>query len=116
MGERMTDLARIVTDAADGKKARDTVVLDIRGLSIIADFFVITTGNSSIHVQSIATGIKERMEQRGIHCRGMEGYDEARWILLDFGDLVAHVFREEERQFYNLERVWGDATPLSISG
>ncbi|GIM48358.1 ribosomal silencing factor RsfS [Collibacillus ludicampi] len=115
MSDKMVELAQLAANAAADKKARDIVILDIRGLSVIADYFVICSGNSSTQVQAIVKEIREKLEKRGLMMKGMEGFDEARWVLLDFGDVVVHVFRQEEREFYNLERVWGDATQLSIS-
>lgn len=114
MGEKMVELARYAADQVADKKARDIVMLDIRGLSVIADYFVICSGNSSTQVQAISKHLKEKLAEKGLPFKGMEGYDDARWVLVDFGDLVVHVFRQEEREFYNLERVWGDAQQLSI--
>lgn len=114
MSDRVLELARNAADAVADKKANDVVVLDIQGLSVIADYFVICSGNSNTQVQAIANGVREKLAKRGIIIKSMEGYDEARWVLLDFGDVVVHVFRQEEREFYNLERVWGDAKQLSI--
>jgi len=114
MRERVMELARYAADAAADKKANDIVLMDIANLSVIADYFVICSGNSNTQVQAIAKNVREKMEKQGIHLKAMEGYDEARWCLLDFGDVVVHVFRHEERDFYNLERVWGDAPQLSI--
>jgi ribosome-associated protein len=114
MGENMVEFAKIAAEAAADKKARDIVILDIRGLSIIADYFVLCSGNSTTQVQAIAKAVKEKMDKRGLRIRGMEGYDDAKWVLIDGGDVVIHVFRQEEREFYNLERVWNDARELSI--
>jgi ribosome-associated protein len=115
MSDKMVEWAQLAAIAASDKKAKDIVILDIRGLSVIADYFVICSGNSGTQVQAIVKEIREKLEKRGLTMKGMEGFDEARWVLLDFGDVVVHVFRQEERDFYNLERVWGDATQLSIS-
>lgn len=114
MRERVLELARYAADAAADKKANDLVVLDIAHLSVIADYFVICSGNSNTQVQAIAKHVREQLAKRDIHVKAVEGYDEARWCLLDFGDIVVHIFRHEEREFYNLERVWGDAPQLSI--
>lgn len=114
MSDRVLELARFAADAAADKKANDVVVLDITGLTVLADTFIICSGNSNTQVQAIAKGVQDKMEKRGIRLKAMEGYDEARWVLLDFGDVVVHVFRQEEREFYNLERVWADAPQLSI--
>lgn len=114
MRERELELARFAADAAADKKANDVVLLDIANLSVLADYFIICSGNSNTQVQAIAKGVVEKLEKRGVHKKAMEGYDEARWVLVDFGDFVVHVFRSEEREFYNLERVWGDALQLSL--
>ncbi len=115
MQDQYMEYARLAADAAEDKKARDVVILDIRGLSVIADYFVICSANSRTQVQAIADGVRDKLEERGLRCRGMEGKDEAKWILIDFGDVVIHVFTEEERDFFNIERLWGDAPRLSVS-
>ena len=98
--------------AAKDAKAKEVVVLDLRGLSFVTDFFVIGSGDSEIQVQSIAAKVKEEMEKVGARVLRTEGYREARWVLLDFGDVVVHIFHRETRSFYNLERLWGDAQVL----
>lgn len=115
MRDKYMESARLAADTAEDKRARDVVVLDIRGLSVIADYFVICSANSRTQVQAIADAICEKLEERGLRLRGMEGKDEAKWILIDFGDIVIHVFQEEERAFFGLERLWGDAPRLSVS-
>ncbi|GGJ12080.1 ribosomal silencing factor RsfS [Alicyclobacillus cellulosilyticus] len=104
----IAQLALQAAQAAAGKKAEDILVLDIRDLTPIADYFVICSANSGPQIEAVAHAVKDRMEELGVPCRGTEGLDEARWVLLDFGDLVVHVFRPEEREFYHLERLWGD--------
>lgn len=76
---------------------------------MIADYFVLLTGRSSTQVQAIADSIEEKLTEQGVKLLRREGYQEARWILLDFGSVVVHVFRDEDRRFYSLERLWGDA-------
>lgn len=114
MGEKLVEFAKIAAGVAADKKARDIVILDIRGLSVIADYFVLCSGNSTTQVQAIAKAVKDKMDQKGLNTRGMEGYEDAKWVLIDCGDVVVHVFRSEEREFYNLERIWSDAQELSI--
>lgn len=108
-------LLKIAMRVAEDSKAYDITVLDISKISIIADYFLICTGRSSIHVKGIAREIVEKIEQQtGFHPR-LEGLREGRWVLLDCGDLIIHIFVEEERQFYNLERLWGDAGELNFA-
>lgn len=95
--------------AADDKRAEQIVVLNMKGISLIADYFLICHGNSDKQVQAIAKELKEKAEELGYTVNRMEGYDEARWILVDLGDVVAHIFHRDERTYYNLERLWGDA-------
>lgn len=107
-------LVRKIVAAAEERKAQNTIVLDLRGVSLIADFFMICSAGSSIRAQAIAQHIKEKLEEEGVPLLRQEGYQEARWILLDYGWVVIHIFQEEERQFYNLERLWGDARPFPL--
>jgi ribosome-associated protein len=103
------EIALQAAGAISEKKGQEIVILELLGISLIADYFVIATGNSTIHLQSLATHVEERLRDLGVALLRREGFQEARWILLDFGDVVVHLFREEERAFYSLERLWGDA-------
>ncbi|TVY09057.1 ribosome silencing factor [Paenibacillus cremeus] len=103
------ELMALVVDAADDKKAMNLITLNLRGVSLISDYFVICHGNSEIQVQAIATEIKKRAEENGARVRGLEGMDTARWVLVDLGDVVAHVFHRDDREYYNIERLWSDA-------
>ncbi|MGD9676755.1 MAG: ribosome silencing factor [Vulcanibacillus sp.] len=109
MNITINDLAQLAAKAASEKKAIDTVILDIRDLSLIADYFVICSANSETQVQAIAREIKEKVIEAGVEIKGMEGLSHARWVLIDLGDVVVHVFHKEEREFYNLERLWNNA-------
>ncbi len=102
-------LMQTIWKAIEEKKGHEPVALDLQGLSTIADYFVICHGNSDIQVQSIATEVKQQAEKAGARIRGMEGYDTGRWVLMDFGDVIVHIFHREDRQFYNIERLWSDA-------
>ena len=102
-------MVNIAVKAAEDKKARNITILDIREVSIIADYFLICTGRSSTQVQAIVEGIQEKLKEENVTALRREGFREGDWVLLDYGDVVAHVFQEAERQFYNLERLWGDA-------
>jgi ribosome-associated protein len=107
-------LVNIAVQAAKDKKAEDITVLDIRKISIIADYFLICSGRSSTHVQAIVENIQEKLEEKNINALRREGFREGEWVLLDYGDVVIHVFQEAERQFYNLERLWGDAPVVGV--
>ena len=97
--------------AADDKKANYITALDLRGKTLIADFFIICSGTSNIHIRSIADGVMEAMEKQGIRQRRIEGYSEATWVLLDYGDAIVHVMSEEQRSFYGLEKLWTGQSP-----
>ncbi|MFE8696759.1 ribosome silencing factor [Cytobacillus sp. FJAT-53684] len=107
MSER--NLLLTAVKAADDKRAEQIVALNMKGVSLIADYFLICHGNSDKQVQAIAKEMKEKAEELGFSVKRMEGFDEARWILVDLGDVVAHIFHRDERSYYNLERLWGDA-------
>lgn len=94
------------------KKAENILVLDLREISSVTDYFFVCHGTSDRHVKAIADHVLEMMKKGGYPALGVEGYPEARWILLDFGDLVIHIFYEEARRFYELERLWGHATQI----
>jgi ribosome-associated protein len=104
-------VARVV-DAIDDRKGRHLVVLDLRGLSDAADYFVIASGTSDAHVRGMADGVVEALEQVGHPVNHVEGLSSGRWVLLDFVDIVVHLFHPETRAFYRLERLWQDAPPL----
>ncbi|MBM6619227.1 ribosome silencing factor [Bacillus suaedaesalsae] len=99
----------IAAKAADDKKAENIIALNMKGISLVADYFLICHGNSDKQVQAIAREMKAKAEENQIHVKRMEGFEEARWILVDMGDVIAHVFHKDERSYYNLERLWGDA-------
>jgi ribosome-associated protein len=95
--------------AAASKQARDVVVLDVRDLIVITDYFVIASGTSDRQVRAVAEEIESAVRPMGLRPVRREGQREGRWVLLDFVDFVAHVFRDDDRQFYGLERLWADA-------
>ncbi|MCG1022303.1 MULTISPECIES: ribosome silencing factor [Sutcliffiella] len=103
------ELLQLAAKAADDKRAEELVALNMQGISLVSDYFLICHGNSDKQVQAIARAIKETADENGQHVKRMEGFDEARWVLVDLGDVVAHVFHKDERGYYNLERLWGDA-------
>src|SRR5688572_15219391 len=100
--------------AAD-KKAMQVLVLDMRDASSMTDYFLICSGGSERQVQAIADAIDEQLSQSGIASLGVEGYREGHWILMDYGDLIVHIFSGETREFYGLERLWANAPKLEVS-
>lgn len=102
-------IAEVGADAALDRKANDVVVLDLKGLSSVTDFFVICSGNSDTHVEGIARSVEEQLDENGVKLWHREGSRKASWILLDYIDVIVHIFSEEARDFYGLERLWGDA-------
>ncbi|MFD1030556.1 ribosome silencing factor [Metaplanococcus flavidus] len=107
-------LLQMAYQAAEDKKAEDIVVLNMEGISLLADYFVICSGNSDRQVQAIARELIEKSNEAGNEVKSVEGFDSARWILVDLGDVVAHVFHKDERSYYNLERLWREAPEMEI--
>jgi ribosome-associated protein len=108
-------LLQAAVEAAEDKKAGNVVALNLKEISLVADYFVICHGNSDTQVQAIATEIRKRAQASGVTMRGIEGMDTARWVLIDLGDVVVHVFHREERDYYSLERLWSDAKVVEFA-
>ena len=106
--------ARHAARAALDKRAVDVVVLDVQGLSSVTDYFLICSGKSTTHVQTISEAIRDGLKTLDIRPLHAEGVAGSGWILLDYGDVLMHVFLEETRLYYALERLWGDAPTLSL--
>ena len=106
------EMVRIACKAIDDKKAIDIKVIDIHEVSVIADYFIIASGNNLNQVQAIVDNVEEELGKAGHECRQIEGYQTAGWILMDYGDVIIHVFDEENRLFYDLERIWRDGKEL----
>lgn len=102
-------LARVAVDSASDKKASDILLLDIRDITVIADYFVICSGNNTRQIQAIADAIDEELGKQGATLLHREGNAETGWILLDFGGIIAHIFGAKEREYYRLERLWSEA-------
>lgn len=102
-------LAELIVDAAQEKNAEELTVLDMKGITTLADYFVICNGTSTPHVRAIFNSIIDNLEEADIELQHKEGTDEYRWVVLDYADVIVHIFHPEERQLYNLEKLWGDA-------
>lgn len=105
-----TEIAELAAKSAVDRKALDVVVLDLRGLSSFTDYFVICSGTSDTHVEGIAENIEEKLDEQNVRLWHREGVKKASWILLDYIDVIVHVFTKDSREFYSLERLWGDAS------
>ncbi|MGB8521081.1 MAG: ribosome silencing factor [Candidatus Tumulicola sp.] len=103
-------------DAALDKKAEDFAAIDVGGRTILADTFVVVTGRSKIQTRAIADSIVEAVERNGGSVRKVEGYNDGGWILIDLGDAIVHVFTPEQRDFYNIERLWSPADQRRVAG
>ncbi|WP_337176747.1 ribosome silencing factor [Paludisphaera sp.] len=104
--------ARLVARIADENRAKDILLLDLRKVTPLLDYFVIATAGSRRQANAIASDVDAEMKKRGEHKLGMEGVEEGRWILIDYGDFVVHVFSGEGRSYYALEEIWGDAPQI----
>lgn len=110
----MTDALKIALNAADDKKAHDLVALDISAIASFANYFVLCTGDSSRQIQTIADEVEQRLRAFGIRPSHVEGYQNAEWILMDYMDLVVHIFSKNARAYYDLERLWRDAKKVDV--
>lgn len=108
--EQVQSLAAAILD----KKGEDIVALDVRELVSFADSFILATGTSDRHVKTLADAVTERARELGIGSHGREGYDDGRWVLIDLGDVIVHLFQREVREHYDLERLWDDAPALAV--
>jgi ribosome-associated protein len=108
------NIARRAADLASELKATDIVVLDLRGVTDMTDFFVIASGTSDTHVRAVAEHVQTGLKDAGVSTNMTEGVTQGRWALLDYHDCVVHVFHPTLRQFYQLERLWGDAKPVKL--
>jgi len=108
-------LLNLAVNATENKKAEDIISLNIQGISDITDYFIVCHGNNERQVQSIARAVKDAANEAEIEVKRMEGFNEARWILIDLANVVVHVFHKDERDYYNLEKLYRDA-PLESYG
>jgi ribosome-associated protein len=115
----MTDTLKVALKAIDDKKGHDVIILDISEIASFADYFLICTGDSSRQIQAIADEVEVRMKESGFKPDHIEGYRNAEWVLMDYFDLVIHIFSKNSRAFYDLERLWRDGKlldPADLAG
>ena len=106
------DIAQKIAAAANDKKAKDILLLNMEGLSPVTDFYVICSAGNSTLVKAIADNIEDELAKQNLNFKSKEGYREGRWVLLDYCDCVVHIFLDEDREFYNLERLWSEAPQI----
>ena len=107
-------MAQIACKAIDDKKGQDIKIIDIHNVSVIADYFVIASGTNSNQVQAIVDNVEEQLGRAGFEAKQIVGNRNSSWILMDYGDVIVHVFDEENRLFYDLERIWRDGKVLEM--
>ena len=107
-------MTQIACKAIDDKKGQDIKIIDIHNVSVIADYFVIASGTNSNQVQAIVDNVEEQLGRAGFEAKQIEGNRNSSWILMDYGDVIVHVFDEENRLFYDLERIWRDGKVLEM--
>ena len=108
------ELAKLACDALDDKKALEIKVINIENVSTLADYFIIASGTNHKQVQAMADNVDETLGRAGYEPKQIEGYQNANWILMDYRDIVIHIFDEENRLFYDLERIWRDGTVVEV--
>lgn len=109
------EMLKVIIDALQDKKAEDIRVIDISNVSVIADYFVIASGSNTNQIQAMVDNVEEEMFKTGFDDPKVEGYNTASWILLDYNDVIVHVFSEDDRAFYNIERIWRDGNEVDIN-
>lgn len=101
-------MAKMAIEALEDKKAEDIRLINIAEISVLGDYFIIASGTNRSQIQALADNVQEKLGRAGTHVKQVEGYESANWVLMDFGDIIVHVFDKENRLFYNLERIWRD--------
>lgn len=104
----------VAVRAAEAKQAKDIRVLDLRGITAFADFFVLVSGSNARQIQAICDEVEQQLKKAGDRALNIEGYDNAEWILMDYGDYIVHIFSEKSRGYYDLERLWREAKVVEV--
>lgn len=108
------EIAKLAIEALEDKKAEDIRVIDISEVSVIADYFIIAGGSNRSQIQALCDNVEEKLGRAGTPVKQIEGYDTANWVLLDFGDVIVHIFDKENRLLYDLERIWRDGKQVDL--
>ena len=114
MNDRSLAMAKLAIEALEDKKAEDIKVIDICEVSVIADYFIIAGGSNRSQIQALSDNVDEKLGRAGFPAKQIEGYDTANWVLLDFGDIIVHIFDKENRLLYDLERIWRDGKQVDM--
>lgn len=107
------EMASLALAALEDKKAEDISVIDISGVSVLGDYFIIASGSNRSQIQALCDNVEEKLGRAGVSARQIEGYETANWVLLDYGDIIVHIFDRDNRLFYDLERIWRDGTRMN---
>ena len=113
--EQAKKMVKIAYHALDEKKAEDIKIINLEGISVLADYFIIANGTNSSQVQALVDNVEEELHKAGYSLKQREGYSNGNWVLLDFGDVIVHIFDRENRLFYDLERIWRDGKVLDVN-
>lgn len=108
------DMVKLAVKCMDSKKAEDITVLDVRGLTAMTDYFIICNGNSAPQMRAIYEETDEKLSEQGTEPKSRDGFRDTYWILMDYGDMIVHIFNKESRDFYSIENLWADAKRLSV--
>lgn len=112
--EQAKKMVKIAYQALDEKKGEDIKIINLEGISVLADYFIIANGTNSSQVQALVDNVEEELHKAGYSLKQREGYSNGNWVLLDFGDLIVHIFDRENRLFYDLERIWRDGKEIAF--
>ena len=112
--EQARKMVKIAYQALDEKKGEDIKIINLEGISVLADYFIIANGTNSSQVQALVDNVEEELHKAGYSLKQREGYSNGNWVLLDFGDLIVHIFDLENRLFYDLERIWRDGKEIAF--
>ncbi len=112
--DEVLELVKITENAISEKKGENIRIIDIHDISYFADYFIIASGSNKKQIQTIADNIEEKLKKAGKEPKGIEGYPEASWILMDYAEFIVHIFSSEERLFYDLERIWKDGKEIEL--
>lgn len=112
--EQAKKMVKTAYQALDEKKGEDIKIINLEGISVLADYFIIANGTNSSQVQALVDNVEEELHKAGYSLKQREGYSNGNWVLLDFGDVIVHIFDRENRLFYDLERIWRDGKEITF--